>query len=261
MKQPMDCEPRASRVSQRPWRQSANEHGAKEHGAIAVEFGLMLVILVSLLSGVADFSSLHQANRDLSDAARAGARSGAQACIADATCVIGNPNDADLRVQSAIQEYLGVRSKNIERLIIFRSGSNDSVPASCLTSTTGEIDLCNVTSNPFNVNGEANPLNMTSWPSTSRSRDESAPDYLGVHIIYRHSSPVGLFGSSPTVTARATFRLEPPILANQILEPLDSLTPQTDPFPDWWCDQTINCGNAPGPYVPGPETNPANGAG
>jgi TadE-like protein len=250
----------ASRVSTGPRIQ--RRKCGNERGAIAVEFGLMLLIIVTLLSGVADFSSLHQANRDLSDAARAGARAGAQACIADATCVIGNPNDADLRVQSAIQEFLGVRSRDIERLIIFRSGTNDSVPPDCLAPTTGVTGLCNVTSNPFGANGEVNPLNLTSWPSTGRSRDESNPDYLGVHIIYRHQSPVGLFGTTPTVTARATFRLEPPILANQILDPLGTLTMADDPFPTWWCDYTVNCGAAPGPEGPaGPETNPSNGAG
>jgi Flp pilus assembly protein TadG len=247
----------ASRGSEQPRGLRSNERGA-----IAVEFGLMLLILLTLLSGVADFSSLHQANRDVSDAARAGARAGAQACIADATCVIGNPNDADLRVQSAIQEFLGVRSKDVERLIIFRSGTNDTVPALCLASTTGVSGLCNVTNNPFGVNGEVNPLNVTSWPSTSRSRDQSSPDSLGVHIVYRHHAPVGLFGATPTVTARATFRLEPPILANQILDPLDTLTPTTDPFPTWWCDYTINCGYPAGPEGPaGPATNPSNGAG
>jgi hypothetical protein len=221
----------------------------------------MLLVLLTLLSGVADFSSLHQANRDVSDAARAGARAGAQACIADPTCVIGNPNDSDNRVQAAIQEFLGVRSKDVERLIIFRGGSNDSVPPLCLASTTGVNGLCNVTNNPFDVNGGAKPLNTSSWLSTSRSRDESSPDYIGVHIIYRHRSPVGLFGSTPTVTARATFRLEPPILANQNLDPLTPLAP-TEAFPNWWCDRTINCGYAPGPEGPeGPDTNPSNGAG
>jgi uncharacterized protein (UPF0333 family) len=235
-----------------------------ERGAIAVEFGLMLLVLVTLLSGVADFSSLHQANRDMADAARAGARAGAQACIADPTCTAGNPNDADIRVQSAIQEFLGVRSKNIERIVIYRSGTNDSVPPSCrsfATGFTGVVGLCNVTDTPFNATGQANPLNTTKWPSNTRSRDESAPDYLGVHIIYRHSSPVGLFGSAPTVTARATFRLEPPILATQTLQPLNSLA-YVEPFPSWWCDRTINCGYAPDPNAtPNPPTNPGNGAG
>jgi Flp pilus assembly protein TadG len=252
----MECEPTAIQGLKRP-----RELTSGERGAIAVEFGLMLLVLITLLAGVADFSSLHQAKRDISDAARAGARAGAQACIADATCVIGNPNDADVRVQSAIQEFLGIRSRDIERLIIFRAGANDSVPAPCLASSSGVTGDCNVTTNPFGVNGEANTLNMSSWPSTSRSRDESLPDYIGVHIIYRHHSPVGLFGPTPMVTARATFRLEPPILANQTLDPLDPLAP-TDPFPTWWCDYTINCGYPAGPEGPaGPETNPSNGAG
>jgi hypothetical protein len=250
---------RTKRGPRRLLRQPSNERGA-----IAVELGLMLLVLMTLLSGVADFSSLHQANRDLADAARAGARAGAQACIADPTCVVGNPNDADFRVQAAIQEFLGVRSKDIERIVIYRSGLNDSVPASCRSFAagfTGVTGLCNVTDTPFTATGQANALNTSKWPSNTRSRDESSPDYLGVHIIYRHESPIGLFGSTPTVTARATFRLEPPILATQTLDPLDSLV-AVDPFPSWWCDRTINCGYAPDPNAPdGPETNPGNGAG
>jgi Flp pilus assembly pilin Flp len=235
-----------------------------ERGAIAVEFGLMLLVLVTLLSGVADFSSLHQANRDMADAARAGARAGAQACIADPTCVAGNPNDADNRVQSAIQEFLGVRSKDIERIVIYRSGINDSVPGLCRSFAvgfTGVAGLCNVTDNPFDATGQKNPMQVSAWPSNTRSRDQSSPDYLGVHIIYRHRSPVGLFGSTPTVTARATFRLEPPILATQNLDPLQSLV-AVDTFPSSWCDRTINCGYAPDPNAPSnPPTNPSNGAG
>lgn len=228
-----------------------------ERGVVAVEFGIMVLILAFLLSGVADFSSSYQAKRDISDAVRAGARAGAQACIADVSCMDGNPNDSDHRVQAAIQEFLGGRVTSVRKLTIYRaSAGSDIVPFTC--ATTSQLGICNVTPTPFAADGSANALNTSAWRSEDRSRDEAAADYLGVEIVYEHNAPVGLFGVRRMLTARATFRLEPPILSSQELNPLPTLNPLSPPDTSWWDDCTGGCGGGGG--AAGSPTVNGNGA-
>ncbi len=207
----------------------------------------MFMIIAMLLSGVADFSSNYQTKRDISDAVRAGARAGAQACIADLTCTDGNPNDADHRVQEAIQEFLGERARYVTKLIIYRStAGSDVVPTECQTTNVGFSGRCNVTPSPFAADGSANPLNVGAWRSQDRSRDEASADYLGVQIIFDHRAPIGLLGAQRSLAARATFRLEPPILSSQELDPLPTLNPLTPPDTSWWEDCTGGCGGGGG---------------
>lgn len=238
----------------------SNSSATGEYGAVAVEFGLMFLILTFLLSGVADLASSYQTKRDISDAVRAGARAGAQACIADVTCTDGNPNDADHRIQSTIQEFLGGRTTSVRKLTVYRAAAgSDIVPSSCLTATIGAAGVCNVTTLPFGADGSANALNVDEWKSEDRLRDEVNADYVGVEIVYEHRAPVGLFGVKRLLTARATFRLEPPVLSSQQLNPLATLNPLSPPDTSWWCDYTAGCGGGGG--GPASPTVTGNGAG
>jgi len=67
---------------------------APERGAVAVEFALLLPILLLILFGIIDFGRAFNAQITLTQAAREGVR---------AYAITGNPSDGNARTQQAVQ--------------------------------------------------------------------------------------------------------------------------------------------------------------
>lgn len=213
-----------------------------ERGAAAVEFALVLMLLVPLLGGLIDSTINFQLKRKLVDGIRSGARSGAQSCFGGIGCVAGNPVDADNQALEAIRGVLGSTAKTINRIVLYKAASpGDQVPPACLETSSGIAGLCEVVETPFQ--SDAAYSGSTLWPSTTRRRSDNA-DYLGVYAIVDHKNLIGLFGDQTKITARASFRLESPPTPNESLPTLPAF-PQT-PFPwEFYTDLPL-----PPPAVP-----------
>jgi Flp pilus assembly pilin Flp len=224
---------------------------SNEDGAAAVEFGLVFVLLVFLFAGLIDLALMLQMKRNLSDSARAAARSGAQACIGSSSCMAGNPLDSDATAVGAIRSVLGSNAKDVTKIIIYQSAAADmSVPAECLTTTSdGIAGKCNVVRAPFAGAAVAIP---TRWLIRTRVRNAINAEYMGIYVEYDYNNPVAIYGGHRTLKSQSAFRLEPPASETSTAAVLPEY-PSTPEDTNW---------RAPGPagpvviYPP-----PANGAG
>lgn len=187
----------------------SNRATSPESGAASVEFGLVFVLLVFLFAGVVDLALMLQMKRNLSDSARAAARSGAQACIGSASCTAGNPQDSDATAVAAIRSVLGTSAKDVTKIIIYKSVSADlAVPPECLTTlTNGIANTCNIVRAPFAGSVVAIP---TQWPIGSRVRNAVNAEYMGIFVEYNYKNPVAIYGGNRTLKSQSAFRLEPP---------------------------------------------------
>ena len=203
-----------------------------EAGAASVEFGLVLVLVVFLFAGVVDLALMLQMKRNLSDSARAAARSGAQACIGSASCTAGNPQDSDATAVAAVRSVLGAEAKDVSKVIIFQSASADmSVPAECLTTNLdGIAGKCNVIRNPF-----VGPTTVipTLWPIATRVRNTINAEYMGVFVEYKYNNPVAIYGGIRTLKSQSAFRLEPPASENAPTIVLPEYPSVDDPDFNW----------------------------
>ncbi len=201
----LQCE---SRVSI-PFKRSVFAVPESERGVAAVEFGLVATLLVFLFAGVVDLALTMQMKRNLTDSARAAARSGAQACIGSPTCTAGNPNDADNTAVDAVRSVLGSNASAVTKIVIYKSTTSDlAIPAQCLSTTADGISQqCNVIRKPFAGGSVAIP---TQWPIATRVRNAVDAEYLGIYVEYNYQNPVSIFGGRRTLKAQSSFRLEPP---------------------------------------------------
>jgi TadE-like protein len=207
------------------WRSQESE----QSGAAAVEFALVLMLLVPIFGGLIDASINFQLKRKLVDAIRSGGRAGAQSCFGGLTCLVGNPSDADNQALEAVRGVLGSTSATVTKIILFKASSDkDQVPPACLANSDGIAGLCQVLNSPFQ--SDTPYAGSTLWPSNSRRRTDPGTDFLGVYAQIDHNNLIGLFGQTTKIVARASFRLESPPTPNEALPDLP-LIPQTDLTP------------------------------
>jgi Flp pilus assembly pilin Flp len=223
-----------------------------ERGVAAVEFGLVLVLLVFLFAGVVDLALTLQMKRNLTDSARAAARSGAQACIGSPTCTAGNPNDSDATAVDAIRSVLGSNASDVSKIVIYNSTTSDrAVPSDCLnTATSGISGKCNVIRKPFA--GGPVPI-PTDWPIGTRVRNAVNAEYLGIYIEYNYNNPVSIYGGKRKLKSQSSFRLEPPAAETSAVVVLPE---QTDNVPD-----SVLFNYDPNWSLPNGYVGPANGNG
>jgi Flp pilus assembly pilin Flp len=216
----------------------SNRDTTPESGAASVEFGLVFVLLVFLFAGVVDLALMLQMKRNLSDSARAAARSGAQACIGSASCTAGNPQDADATAIAAVRSVLGSSAKDVTKIIIYQSeGADMSVPPACLTTAlNGIAGKCNIVRAPFAGAAVAIP---TLWPIGTRVRNAIDAEYMGIFVEYNYKNPVAIFGGNRTLKSQSAFRLEPPASETSTAADLPEYPSAIDPV-NW------------SPPVPGP---------
>jgi TadE-like protein len=203
----------------------SNSRKLKENGAAAVEFALVLMLLVPLLGGLIDASINFQLKRKLVDGIRSSARAGAQSCFGGITCLAGNPTDADNQALEAVRGVLGSTSATVTKIILYKALSgDDQVPPACLAAPVGIAGLCQVIDAPFQ--SDTPYSGSTLWPSGSRRRTDPGADYLGVYAQIDHNNLIGFFGQTTKIAAHASFRLETPPTPNEAL-PVLPLFPQT----------------------------------
>lgn len=195
---------------------AARVHG--ESGAVMVEAALVVVILVALISGIVDISSLARTRIALERLASSSAR---------VTAMGASPASTDLDVLEAVAGSLETMpGAVVRRVMVFRVESATGAPApECeglqpeTASASGVAGLCNVYGPAhFAAMGSSvqPPMGCTppswegAWCPAQRSRQQPAADHAGVLIeVEQRPLATGMFTSQVRVlTATAVVLLE-----------------------------------------------------
>ncbi len=180
---------------------SAVRRRADERGAAAVEFALVLPIVVLLLFGIVEMSFAFHGYQSTRLAMNDGLREGS---------VARRDSHADRQIAAAVQRRLrAAGGSEIERLVVFRAASPNAQPsascqngvadASCSVYTRAQVAAM-ATTPCYPADGCA-ALTCTSGWCPSNRRDG---DLLGVWVRVRYRGITGLLNNG--LSARATFR-------------------------------------------------------
>lgn len=172
--------------------------GGRERGAVAVEFALVMPLLVVLTFGVIEFSSVYHDRSIAADAARAGARvASAKATQVDfATSAAQAASSAVSSLPGTVPKELWVYKANSQG---YPGGGNSF--SSCSTDCIRYS--YNAGSKSFVASGG------NGWDPTSHQVCTQPYDEVGVYVKLDHQFVTKLFGAGVTLTDHAVFRLEP----------------------------------------------------
>jgi hypothetical protein len=183
-----------------PWERRRST-GHRDSGVVAVETGIVSMLLVILLFGVVDSSFLFKDWLAVSAAARAGARMGAsQPRIVS---VAGSPDFAQLSANQVTNAISGLIPANILAVWVYKASST-GLPDS------GSFASCNVCVKFTWTAGALTP-SSSNWLGSSQNACPGDPlrDSLGVYVKYKHTSPLGLFFQNTTVSQSTVMWIEP----------------------------------------------------
>ncbi len=177
-----------------------------QRGAVMVELGIVLPLLLMLAFGIADIGLAWRDKVTVETAVRAGSRTGAN---------LGNNPLTDYNMlQTTLSGLSGIPQANVDEIVVFNADSSGTVPATCKAGSS-VAGLCNVylpsafnlSSSSFGCHGGPD----TSWCPTNRSVSQSAgTDYVGVYLKAHRSSLTKLIASGQvTMSATAVFRIDP----------------------------------------------------
>ena len=169
----------------------------RERGAVAVEFALILPILVILTFGIIEFSSAYHDSSVIADASRAGGRVGS----AQST----SPTFASSVVES-VNAALSTMPRNApEELWIYKANSA-GYPGGGSSFSSCSSNCIRYT---WSKGARAFTGGSGSWPVSAMQACTAPYDEIGVYVKINHAFVTGLFGSDLTLTDHAVFRLEP----------------------------------------------------
>lgn len=177
----------------------------KQRGQALIEFALIIFpLLLLLIVGSTDISTLLDDHLDVVYAARAGARVGS---------VIGNfapagaPYTADCAIIGAVQSALAsTRGVNVSQIAIYKA-TNDTTGAYS-AALPQDIYPGNTV---CNADGTTTPAaTSATWaPNSPRNNTPFQEDSIGVAITYTYTYSFNLFNlGSPTVTDSAVMPIE-----------------------------------------------------
>ncbi|MEZ5377590.1 MAG: TadE/TadG family type IV pilus assembly protein [Acidimicrobiales bacterium] len=184
-----------------------------ERGAAMVEAAITAPLLFVMLFGIIELSLLFRDRVALDavgfDAARAAA-------------ISGNDQDADFHVLEVIMDSASpIAEQDITKIVIFEAdGPDDSVPPVCLTGSQDAAEQCNrympgQFAEPLSDFGCRSDRNLDRfWCPYERVVTQSAanggpPDYIGVHLEFKHTMVTGFFGGERTMSTTSILRIEP----------------------------------------------------
>jgi TadE-like protein len=181
-----------------------------EEGAVLVETALVIVVLVTLVFGIVDYTLAWRDRMSGEAAARAGARTASG---------LGNERYADYSLLQSVRSALAtVPSGGVDRIVVFNANSSGSVPETCKAGTA-QNGVCNVYSAAdlaLTLDAFAGTTSCSDsapdrfWCPTSRSVSHAAgTDYLGLWIQLHRDHMTMLFPGQMTIRSSAVMRLEP----------------------------------------------------
>ncbi len=164
-------------------------------GQALVETALFFTILMLLVAGATDVSTLLTDHLSIVYAARQGARIGS---------TLGDSSSADCGIIGAVQAALaGDANVSLTQIIIYNSDAN-GLPTGREEIYTGDTQCNQATGQPTNspsVNG---------WPANTRNNTVFMEDSLGVELDYRYTFQLNLLGGGSFLSSdHAVAPIEP----------------------------------------------------
>ncbi len=179
-------------------------------GQALVETALFFTILVLLIAGATDISSLLNDHLNIVYAARAGARTGS---------LLGNQTMADCAAIGAVQAALaGEPNLTINQITIYQAGA-DGLPVGSNKNVYAGNTKCVTSSGTPTLQPAARSLG---WPPSARKNQPFFEDSLGVQIDYTYTFQFQLLGSG---TFTSSDRAVMPIEVVGIASPVPTPTP------------------------------------
>lgn len=180
-----------------------------ESGAVAVEAGIVSLLLITLLFGIIEFGLLFKDYLSVTSASRAGVRmaSAEPRFGGDAT---GTAADAQYAVDAAgqvLREGAALNWDDISEIWVYKAdGSGNPLGGGSSFSSCSNCVK-------FSVNGpDPEDLTVTSnsWPASTHVACASATrDSVGVYVEYDHPAITGLFFDDYTLSDHTVMAFEP----------------------------------------------------
>jgi hypothetical protein len=172
---------------------------AGERGAALVEAAILMPVVLLIVFGAIEFSSLFKDAATLSSAARSGGRT------ASAEPRNGNmPIDTAAAVSTALSS---LPSGSPQQLFIYDATGSSSAPSSCSANCVSFT--WNAGSKSFVADGY-DASSPPSWVKDQNVCGGSGPwSRVGIWVKASHPFVTNLFGAGKTLTSNAIFRAEP----------------------------------------------------
>ncbi|MBV8951392.1 MAG: pilus assembly protein [Actinobacteria bacterium] len=172
---------------------------AGERGAALIEAAILMPVVLLIIFGAIEFSSLFKDAATLSSAARAGGRT--------ASAESRNPNmptDTAAAVGTALSS---LPTDSPQRLYVYDATSSSSAPADCSGNCVSFTwDKSSKTFVADSYSAQSPP----SWVTNQNvCGGAGAWARVGVWVQADHSFVTNLFGATRTLTSTAIFRMEP----------------------------------------------------
>jgi hypothetical protein len=171
--------------------------GDGQRGAVAVEFALLLPLLVVLSFGIIEFSAAYHDRSVAADAARAGARVGS---------AMATQSGMPAAVVSAVNSAVSTLPSDVPKELWIYKANSAGYPGS---STGFSSCSTNCIKYAYSPGSKSFSGGTGSWPATSQQVCAQPYDEIGVYVKLEHPFVTKLFGTTVTLTDHAVFRFEP----------------------------------------------------
>lgn len=174
---------------------------SKRRGQALVEFALFVPVLLLMVVGATDISTLLDNHLDVVYAARAGARVGS---VIGKYAPAGALYTADCAVVGAVQAALASsRNVQVSQIAIYKSDATGVYSNSLPQDVYAGNAVCN-------ANGSVTPAaSKATWAPSTRDTDPFSEDSIGVAITYTYTYSFNLIGiGSFTTTDYAVMPVE-----------------------------------------------------
>ena len=175
---------------------AARRRGPVSRGQALVETALLFTILMLLVAGATDVSTLLTDHLNIVYAARQGARIGS---------TLGASSAADCGVIGAVQAALaGDAAVSLTQIIIYKSDANG------LASAGFEEVYVGSTQCDISTGAPTNAPSVNTWPASMRNNTAFLEDSLGVELDYRYTFQLNLLGGGSFLSSdHAVVPIEP----------------------------------------------------
>jgi Flp pilus assembly protein TadG len=186
-----------------------------ERGASAVEFAIILPVLMFLLLGMIEFGLVLKNINILSNAANAGARNGSVEARNDIYNTV-----AELSAEGVLK----TNGINADYIVVYKANRDTGLPDNGgATWNTNEPKYETCSSKCVIYTGTSGTYSSAGGPGWAASTqqacgDRDHTDAIGVYVSYNHKYITSLFGSTKQIRQHAVYRLEP-VPADSITNP------------------------------------------
>jgi hypothetical protein len=182
---------------------SQHRRAAREQGAAATEFALVVLPLITLLFAIIEGGFLMRTHLSVGSATENGVREAS---------VAGKSPTADFAILQAIRGDLTVSEDEITRVIVFKPSSIGADPAASCLAGASVPGTCNVYTGadlrrPKADFGCLSALDA-SWCPTTRSDRVDSPDLIGVYVEINHELLTKFFGDGVALSRVAILPIE-----------------------------------------------------